>query len=100
MLYYLASPTLLFQGAIEPVVEGTEKIGFRVPYSPVLPVCSLDCFRDRLQHALPYFRSQNQRLLGVFLGLLSVRMPLNVRPKSLRDDNQFADLVLGSSDGR
>src|SRR5260221_14759558 len=82
------------------MVEGTEEIGFRILYSPVSPVGSLDCFRYRLQNALPSLRRESQRLVGVFLRLLSTGVRLNARPKASRDYNQFADLVLGACEGR
>src|SRR5882724_9903720 len=82
------------------MVERTEKIGFRVLYSPVSPVGSLDCFRDRLQNTLPHLRRESQRLVRAFLRLLSTRVGLNARPKASGDNNQFADLVLGACEGR
>src|SRR5437870_13242302 len=81
------------------MVKGTEEIGFRILYSPVSPVGSLDCFRDRLQNTLPYLRRESQRLVGAFLRLLSTRVRLNARPKASRD-NHFADLVVGGCEGR
>jgi hypothetical protein len=82
------------------MVEGTEEIGFRILYSPVSPVGSLDCFRDRLQNTFPYLRRQSQRIVRAFLWLLSTRVRLNARPKTSRDDNQFDDLVLVTRGGR
>src|ERR1700674_2208547 len=99
MLYRLSSSAHFSKSAVEPVVEGTEEIGFRVPYSPVSPVGSLDCFRDRLQHSFPDLRSQSQGVISVCLRLLSMRMRLNTWPKASRDDNQFANLVLMTRDG-
>src|SRR6266566_1480663 len=69
---------------------------FRVLYSPVCPVRSLDCFRNRLQHALPYLGGQSKRLVRVLLRLLPTRMRLNAWPQVSRNNNQLANLVLGT----
>ena len=73
---------------------------FRVLYSPVCPVRSLDCFRNRLQHALPYLRGESKRLVRVLLRLLPTRMRLNAWPQVSRNNNQLANLVLGTSGRR
>jgi hypothetical protein len=81
------------------MVEGADKIGFCVLYSPVFPVGSLDCFRDRLQYTLPYLRGQSPCLVRGFLLLLPMRKRLNAWPEASRNNNQFADLVLMTCGG-
>src|SRR5208283_4254079 len=80
------------------MMESTEEIGLRVPYSPVFPLGPLNRFRDRAQHSLPDLRSKIKSFIRAFSRLLSVRMSLNAWPQAARDGNQFGYLVLGSRD--
>src|ERR1700722_4324911 len=78
----------------------TEEISFHVLYSPVFPVESLNCFRDRTQHSLPDLRSKSKRFVRAFPRLLSIRVSPDAWPQEPRDNYQFGYLVLGSRDRR
>src|ERR1017187_7645507 len=80
------------------MMESTEEIGFHVFYSPVSPVGPLNRFRDRAQHSLPDLRSKSKRFVRVLSRPLSMRVSLNAWPQTLRDNDQFAYLVLGRRD--
>src|ERR1035437_9634269 len=80
------------------MMESTEEISFHVLYSPVSPVGPLNRFSDRAQHSLPDLRSKGNRFVRVLPRLLSMRVSLDAWPQTLRDNDQFAYLVLGSRD--
>src|SRR6202167_4492253 len=80
------------------MMESTEEIGLHVLYSPVSPVRPLNRFRNRAQHSLPERRSKSKRFVRAFPRLFSIRVSLDAWPQTLRDNDQFAYLVLGSRD--
>src|ERR1700693_5975207 len=80
------------------MMENTEEIGLHVLYSPVSPVRLLNRFRNRAQHSLPDLRSKSKRFVRAFPRMFSIRVSLDAWPQALRDNDQFAYLVLGSRD--
>src|ERR1035438_5901014 len=80
------------------MMESTEEIGLHVLYSPVSPVRPLNRFRNRAQHSLPDLGSKSKRFVRAFPRLFSIRVSLDAWPQTLRDNDQFAYLVLGSRD--